>query len=209
VAELNEGETLAEQVRTAAVVMVSQGVCERVAEALDLSMRWGFDRETVIRMSKEVASAEVIPDTTLIGIRTRYTDAGDASDVTMEIAKAYRDRLQEIEESRIDLEPYGLKRHYGNPEAEAKQLSKRLDVDAPDGVIRGEVADIEAVMARISEEMERLKLRGEVPVKRVVFHEQPTLARAPVEPSVPRISRVGRSLDWWWAWGSVGGSVAW
>jgi len=187
VAKLSEGETLADQVRTAAVVMVSQGTCMRASEELDLSSRWGIDRESTIRVLQKVVSAEVIPGTTLIEIRSRMTDADDSRDVAIEIAKAYRDRLKEIEASEIDIQLQSLDHVDGDLDFQLEQLGKRFDVDAPDGVIREEMADMEGMKKQIAEERERLRLRRAVPVKRVVIHEEPTLARSPVAPNVPII----------------------
>lgn len=205
VAKLNDGETLAEQVRTAAEVMVLQVVCNRVSDALDLELRWGLDRESTVLVLKGAVAAEVIPGTTLIEIRTRMHDAEDARDVAMEVPEAFRDRLAEIEDRQLESQLACLDRFEQDLDFEKDQLVKRFDVDAADGKIQSEIAGIEAKRTVVAGERGRLELRRRVPVERLVVHEQPTLARSPVAPDVPLIFVgwvlgglvVGLILGWW------------
>lgn len=205
VAKLNDGETLAEQVRTAAEVMVLQVVCNRVSDALDLGLRWGLDRESTVLVLKGAVAAEVIPGTTLIEIRTRMHDAEDARDVAMEVPEAFRDRLAEIEDRQLESQLACLDRFEQDLDFEKDQLVKRFDVDAADGKIQSEIAGIEAKRTVVAGERGRLELRRRVPVERLVVHEQPTLARSPVAPDVPLIFVgwvlgglvVGLILGWW------------
>ncbi len=81
-------------------VIKSQKVLRRVVETLDLTKRWGVDAEDALGTLKNIVDTQNIRGTELITIRVRHTNAEDARDVAMEVAKAYRDRRTELENER-------------------------------------------------------------------------------------------------------------
>jgi len=81
-------------------VIKAQKTLLKVIEALELPTRWGQDREFVMRMLKGMVDTQNIRGTDLITIRVRHTNAEDARDVALEVAKAYKSRRAELEDDR-------------------------------------------------------------------------------------------------------------
>lgn len=81
-------------------VIRSQKTLLLVIGALDLTTRWGVDKEQALHTLKEIVDTQNIRGTDLINITVRHTNAEDARDVAMEVAKAYRDRRGELEQDR-------------------------------------------------------------------------------------------------------------
>jgi succinoglycan biosynthesis transport protein ExoP len=81
-------------------VIKAQKTLMMASEALDLTTRWGVDRETSLSMLRGIVDTQNIRGTDLIRINVRHTNAEDARDVAIEVAKAYRDRRADLEDER-------------------------------------------------------------------------------------------------------------
>ncbi len=81
-------------------VIRSQQTLLRVIDTCDLTSRWGVDREGALRILKGIVDTQNIRGTDLITIMVRHTNAEDARDVALEVAKAYRERRGELEQER-------------------------------------------------------------------------------------------------------------
>ena len=81
-------------------VIKAKKTLELAADRLDLTMRWGVDRELAVELLREMIDTEILGGTDLITIRVRHTDAGDARDIAMEVTNAYLERRLAFEEQR-------------------------------------------------------------------------------------------------------------
>ena len=84
-------------------VIKAQKTLSLAADALDLSTRWGVDRETALQVLRRIVDTQNIRGTDLIQIEVRHTNAEDARDVAIEVAQAYRARRAELEEERAQM----------------------------------------------------------------------------------------------------------
>ena len=80
----------------------------KVVSNLELTNKWGVEKDTAIRILKNIVSTQNIRGTDLISIRVRHTDKEDARNVTAEVAKAYKDYRTEIENRDADKALYEL-----------------------------------------------------------------------------------------------------
>ena len=72
-------------------VIRAEATLGMAADRLDLPGRWIVTRDGAIAMLREIVKLEPIRGTDLIQIRVRHTNAEDARDVAMEVARAYRE----------------------------------------------------------------------------------------------------------------------
>lgn len=70
----------------------------KVVDNLDLTNKWGVDKETAIQILKGIVVTQNMRGTDLISIRVRHTDKEDARNVTAEVAKAYKAYRTEVED---------------------------------------------------------------------------------------------------------------
>lgn len=71
---------------------------EKVAEKLDLAGRWGTDKEQAVEQLKKSVQTKNIRGTDLIEIEVNHRDKSTADEIAREVAYAYKDYRQEIEE---------------------------------------------------------------------------------------------------------------
>lgn len=76
---------------------------ERVVENLDLGKKWGLDKETaVVFLKNKVITTQNIRGTDLIAIKARHANKEDARDIAAEVARAYREYRQGLEEKEAE-----------------------------------------------------------------------------------------------------------
>ena len=75
----------------------SRNSLSKVVENLELTDRWGVDKETALRRLKGSISTENVPGTDLISIRVRQDNKEDARNITAEVARAYKAYRTDIE----------------------------------------------------------------------------------------------------------------
>ncbi len=77
----------------------SRNALSRVVDRLDLTTKWGEDKENVLKILKNIVNTQNIRGTDLIEIRVRHTKPEDACEIAAEVARAYRE-YREDEETR-------------------------------------------------------------------------------------------------------------
>ncbi|MEO1837355.1 MAG: polysaccharide biosynthesis tyrosine autokinase [Akkermansiaceae bacterium] len=73
---------------------------QRVVDVLDLTNRWGTDRNTTLLLLKKVLKTEQIRGTDLIEIRIRHQKREDALAIAKQVATAYQERRKDEERAR-------------------------------------------------------------------------------------------------------------
>ena len=76
-------------------VITGRQAFEMVADELELSTRWGMNRGKVMEELDQAVCAKQNRDTDIAEIVVRHTNAKDARDVAMSIAKAYHKQRQD------------------------------------------------------------------------------------------------------------------
>jgi len=98
----------------------------KVVENLELTNKWGVDKETAIRILKGIVNTQNIRGTDLISIRVRHVNKEDARDVTAEVAKAYTTYRAEIESRDADKGLYELNKAVRDQEDKVEERRKAL-----------------------------------------------------------------------------------
>lgn len=178
----------------------------RVVDALDLSNKWGMDRDMAVQVLREIVSVENIRGTDLYSIRVRHTNKEDARDIVAETVRAFRDTLTEeadeelsgtinafkkavreqedrVEERRKVLTTTVLGDEDNRFSPERDQESKRkTNQDALDAK-----RDFETELGLL----EKLKLKlisaeigAEIHHDVVIVHDDPIIADSPISPNV-------------------------
>ncbi|MEI6674474.1 MAG: polysaccharide biosynthesis tyrosine autokinase [Verrucomicrobiota bacterium] len=75
----------------------SRNALMKVCDTLDLTTRWGIDREIVYQILSGIVRTDNIRGTDLITITVRHADKEDAKDIAAEVAHAYKDYRSEGE----------------------------------------------------------------------------------------------------------------
>jgi uncharacterized protein involved in exopolysaccharide biosynthesis len=84
---------------TEARILMSRKVLEQVIVNLQLTNRWNLDKETAIRILKDIVEIQRIGGTDLISIRARHTNPVDACDIAGELVTVYKANLAETDSS--------------------------------------------------------------------------------------------------------------
>ncbi len=104
----------------------SSNSLSKVVENLELTNKWGVDKETAIRILKGIVQTQNIRGTDLISIRVRHVNKEDARDVTAEVAKAYTAYRAEIESRDADKALYELNKAVRDQEDKVEERRKAL-----------------------------------------------------------------------------------
>lgn len=105
----------------------SSNSLSKVVDNLDLVKKWGLDnKETAIRILKNIVVTQNIRGTDLISIRVRHTNREDARDITAEVARAYKEYRTEIENRDADKGLFELKRAVQDQEDKVEEKRKIL-----------------------------------------------------------------------------------
>ncbi len=75
----------------------SRNALMKVCDTLDLTTRWGIDREIIYQILSGIVRTDNIRGTDLITITVRHADKEDAKDIAAEVAHAYKDYRSEVE----------------------------------------------------------------------------------------------------------------
>lgn len=98
----------------------------KVVENLELTNKWGVNRETAIQILKGIVNTQNIRGTDLISIRVRHTNKDDARDITAEVAKAYKEYRSEIENRDSTKALYELNKAVRDQEDKVEERRKVL-----------------------------------------------------------------------------------
>jgi capsular exopolysaccharide synthesis family protein len=81
-------------------IIEAEKTLQRVVDVLDLTNRWGTDKNTTLLLLKKVLKTEQIRGTDLIEIRIRHQKAEDALAIARQIATSYQERRKDEERAR-------------------------------------------------------------------------------------------------------------
>ncbi|RYD23459.1 MAG: DUF3520 domain-containing protein [Verrucomicrobiaceae bacterium] len=98
----------------------------KVVDRLDLTARWGVDRESAIRRIKENTRAENIRGTDLISIRVREKTGQDAQEITKAVTQAYAEYRRDLEDKEADKALAELKKAVRDQEEKVEERRKVL-----------------------------------------------------------------------------------
>lgn len=104
----------------------SRNSLSRVIDNLDLTNKWGVDRENVINILKGIVETQNIRGTDLISIRVRHTNKEDARDITAEVARAYKDYRTSLEGKSMEKGISELKKAVREQEDKVEERRKVL-----------------------------------------------------------------------------------
>lgn len=104
----------------------SRNSLAKVIDALDLTTKWGVDRETALNILKGIVGTQNIRGTDLISISVRHTNKEDARDITAEVAKAYKEYRTELEDKNLDKGINELKKAVREQEDKVEERRKVL-----------------------------------------------------------------------------------
>ncbi|MBK1881597.1 polysaccharide biosynthesis tyrosine autokinase [Luteolibacter pohnpeiensis] len=75
----------------------SRNVLSKVVDSLDLSNRWGVDKESALQILRGIVKTQNIRGTDLISISVTHQNREDAKDIATEVARAYKEYRMEVE----------------------------------------------------------------------------------------------------------------
>lgn len=104
----------------------SSNSLSKVVDNLELVNKWGVNKETAIRILKGIVNTQNIRGTDLISIRVRHTSKEDARDITMEVARAYKEYRSEIENGDSTKALYELNKAVRDQEDKVEERRKVL-----------------------------------------------------------------------------------
>jgi uncharacterized protein involved in exopolysaccharide biosynthesis len=175
----------------------------KAIESLDLSKRWGVDRETALAILKGALKPQQIRGTDLISISAIHTNREDARDIVAEVSRAYIDYRKELAEKPLAEMVEELHKMLLNQEdsvAEKRKalslISMREDTDSlgNQNLIDAK-RDLELELAVLQET--KLKLtnyeieKNSPNLSSVVVHDDPIISETPVSPNVTRSLMIG------------------
>ena len=109
-------------------MITSRATLERVVERLDLAARWNLPPDHVVDLLTGLVTGERIPDTDLLTIRVRHTNAQDARDLAEAVAEAYAARRTERETDRAEQALQALDEELRKQEDVVEEKRKVLDI---------------------------------------------------------------------------------
>ncbi len=98
----------------------------KVVENLQLTNKWGCDKDSAVGILKGIVQTNNTRGTDLISITVRHTSKEDARDVTAEVAKAYKEYRAEIENREADKALYELNKAVRDQEDKVEERRKVL-----------------------------------------------------------------------------------
>lgn len=104
----------------------SSNSLSKVVDNLQLVNTWGCNKESAIGILKGIVNTQNIRGTDLISIRVRHTSKEDARNITMEVAKAYKEYRSEIENGDSTKALYELNKAVRNQEDKVEERRKVL-----------------------------------------------------------------------------------
>lgn len=176
----------------------------KVVDHLELTNKWGLDKETAIRVLKGIVSTENIRGTDLISIRVRHTNKEDARDIAAEVGKAYREYHMAIQKRGEKSGLLGSRKAVQNQEDKLEERRKTLAKLARDsftGPGSQDYIDAKREFEADKALLQSMKLKlinDEITAKMrdggIVIHEEPQIPQMPVSPNVTLNLVLGTAL---------------
>lgn len=104
----------------------SRNALAKVVDSLELTNRWGVDKEGAIGILKGVVQTQNIRGTDLIAIRVRHTNKLDARDIAEKVAYAYQSYREEIENRDAERQLQELNKAVRDQEDKVEERRKVL-----------------------------------------------------------------------------------
>lgn len=104
----------------------SRNSLEKVVENLDLTRRWGVDKETALKRLKSNVETQNIRGTDLISIQVRDASPKDARDIAEEVANAYKEYRSGIERRESEQALAKLRKAVQDQEEKVEERRKTL-----------------------------------------------------------------------------------
>ena len=177
----------------------------KVVEQLELSTKWGLDREPTIQFLKGIITTENIRGTDLISIQVRHTNKEDARDIAAEVTQVYRDDRTEIHKQAQEMSRLAISKTIRDLEdqmeslrqvrASASKTYHLLHYDSPQPAENvpsaADLADANRDLAITEERLKELKFKqlndsilGQLSSKGIDLHGEPQIPQLPVSPNV-------------------------
>lgn len=171
-----------------------------VVDALDLTNRWGVDKESAVGLLKEIVTTDLIRGTDLVEVRARSKNPSDARDIAMGVAKAYvedrgegrlmeaglrelrkqvREQEDRVAEQRKILAMI-LRAKEAIPNAGAMPSPDRQDQEDA----RREFEAGQSLLQDMKLELIGGEITSKMLSEGAVIHKEPVLARTPISPNV-------------------------
>lgn len=194
------GESMYLQIQTTDFELIkSRNTLSKVIDSLDLTTRWGVDRETALGILKRIVEAKNIKATDLIQIRVIHTDKEEARDIVAEVTRTYKESRDEqqselmkkgilevreavreqedkVNERRLAVTILGSSKTRGfhnDPVVEENYASAKRDFET-------ELALLESMKLKLITE----EIKQNLPNEMVVIHDDPIIADSPISPNV-------------------------
>ena len=162
----------------------SRNSLSKVIDKLDLTNKWGVDRELALNILKNIVGTQNIRGTDLISITVRHTNKEDARDITAEVAEAYKEYRIELESKNLDKGINELKKAVREQEDKVEERRKVLTtisrtkdiVISEDGIRRGLEVD-QTADSSLSEytRIQNQKLQLESQIKSLLSYDSEQL----------------------------------
>lgn len=168
--------------------MRSNEILQKVAGNLELSNRWGYDTTEILQKLREVVRIEERRGTEFIDIVVRHTNKEDARDIAAELARTYRQSLEDAAKVTSEKVLAGLRETQAKLE---KQIDELDQVEASsryrfDGSPGPDKLEWDSVQGELMETKNRIKLEElsqRISVQMFVRSE-PVIGTMPVSPNV-------------------------
>jgi len=187
-------EDLAESIKNTKVLALT-------AENLKLAHRWGTGKDETLAMLTRIVNVGPIRGTDLWSIRVRHTDNVLARDIAIEVARAYKEREDQIRSRQAESILRVINEEVSQQEDVVEDLRKQMAVAAEKGSDASVYADAQNEFATAQDLLQNLKLKqmGEtisrkIPNESVEVHMPAVISNAPVSPNVTRNLVLGTAI---------------
>jgi hypothetical protein len=179
-------------------LIVSRSNLERVAKQLELSNRFGTDRDTSIEVIRKNSKCKVMSDTRLVEFSMSHTNANVARDIAEQMPLGLKIMLEENIRRKNEEKAVAIKDLISEAEYKVSEVSTDLHnvvtfhgMHPTDGIGQIEVERARRAMLLAEAEVEHLDnqrlmvLGGRFDtLPRLVVHSAPTIASAPHSPNI-------------------------
>jgi capsular polysaccharide biosynthesis protein len=184
------------QFRTEMEKLTSATVLNRATDQLDLTTRWGTDRQTCIDLLRDLLIIEQIRGTDLVRIRARHTQREDARDTAMAVVNSYQSIRSEQLESEKKSRLQALQAAISEQEQKVAELrARKMGGGASSPHSDGEVsADLDALHDQETDVLMKMKVDAGtlshsgsgafLDPWMIIVHDEPLIADRPYSPNV-------------------------
>jgi uncharacterized protein involved in exopolysaccharide biosynthesis/Mg-chelatase subunit ChlD/tetratricopeptide (TPR) repeat protein len=128
--ESNEGSLTPQFFGTEFEKIKSRRNLEKVVDNLDLTDRWGVDKEQALKIVKDSVKTQNVRGTDLIEIDVRHNNKQDADDIAREVASSYQAYRAEIERRASERQLHELNKAVRDQEDKVEERRKVLSTIA-------------------------------------------------------------------------------